>query len=349
MGKQLELRIGVGSLLWLFTAAGLGVAATLIVVSAWNANAAPGDTDATYNPTAGCRVADTRGPNNIGPRATALGEGEVLAVAIHGDNGECVGNLAVPPDATGVALNVTAVGATTASNIRLYPGDLAEVPLLSNLNVTAGAPPTPNKVDVQLAPDGTIKVFNFRGSVHIVIDVVGFYTPASLKELAATTGQPGPAGPPGPPGPNAMSIQRTHGFGPTIPNAVNPATVERFRDRVRVSAQNGTTQRVEADLDGPRSADGIFYGLRTIRMCVNANIANYIDRVEVWAQGGTNSAELIGANDADVTDSRCHAVFLPDVGARRSYSVSVWITRSGIDLVNAVDFVSLESTWSQTS
>jgi hypothetical protein len=59
------------------------------------------------------------------------------------------------------------------------------VPLLSNLNVSAGAPPTPNKVDVKLSPDGKIKVYNFNGSVNIVIDIVGYYTNSTLKEIAA--------------------------------------------------------------------------------------------------------------------------------------------------------------------
>jgi hypothetical protein len=112
-----------------------------------------------------------------------LGAGEVFEVSVHGANGDCTGPLAIPVDAVAVALNVTAVNATATSNIRVYPANLTEVPTLSNLNVTAGAPPTPNKVDVQLSPDGKIRVYNFRGTVNnfrgtvnIFIDVVGYYT-----------------------------------------------------------------------------------------------------------------------------------------------------------------------------
>lgn len=50
---------------------------------------------------------------------------------------------------------------------------------------TAGAPPTPDKVDVQLSPDGKIRVYDFRGTVDIVLDVVGYYTKASLADLQA--------------------------------------------------------------------------------------------------------------------------------------------------------------------
>ncbi|MEO1056466.1 MAG: hypothetical protein AAFY28_06065 [Actinomycetota bacterium] len=169
---------------WLATAFVLGVAVTLIVTQAWTAGAAPGDDDATFVPMAGCRLVDTRaGVDNVGPRSTPLGEGDVYEIDVHGSNGECIGPLAIPVDAVGVAFNVTAVGATERSNVRVYPGDLTEVPLLSNLNVAPGAPPAPNKVDVQLSPTGSVKVFNFKGSVDVIFDVVGFYTNSSLLEL----------------------------------------------------------------------------------------------------------------------------------------------------------------------
>lgn len=174
--------------------------ATFLVVQHRGADATPGDTDTTFTPTAGCRLVDTRGPNNIGPRSKPLSANEVVEVQVHGDNGECTGDLAIPADATGIATNVTAVGATAASNLRIYPADIIDVPVLSNLNVTAGAPPTPNKVDVKLSPDGKIKVFNFRGSVHIIVDVVGWYGPKSLRQLALSVGTPGPQGPAGPQG-----------------------------------------------------------------------------------------------------------------------------------------------------
>ena len=161
------------------------VVCTLVVTHAWSVGAAPGDSDSTFVPTAGCRLADTRSaPNTVGLRNTPLGAGGVFEVTVHGSNGECSGALAVPTDAVAVALNVTAVNASATSNVRLYPANLTSVPLLSNLNVTAGAPPIPNKVDVKLSPDGKIRVFNFAGSVDVVLDVVGYYTNSTLQELS---------------------------------------------------------------------------------------------------------------------------------------------------------------------
>ncbi len=205
MRNVINTRVTIGSVLWFGAAVLLGVVATLVVSSAWSADAAPGDDDATYVPWPGCRLTDTRADSQIGPRGTALGADEVMTVEVHGDQGECVDDLAISSDAVGLAANVTVVDATAQSNIRVYRGDLTEPPLLSNLNVTPGAPPTPNKVDTQLAPDGTLKVYNFKGSVNVIIDVVGYYTPQSLLELAAQAGVPGPQGPQGPQGPTGPS------------------------------------------------------------------------------------------------------------------------------------------------
>ncbi|MEM9513293.1 MAG: hypothetical protein AAGA42_00430 [Actinomycetota bacterium] len=187
--------------------AALLVAAAVVAAatSAWFASAAPGDLDSTYVPWPGCRLTDTRAASQIGPRAGALGADDVMTVAVFGDQGECIGELAIPDDAVGLSTNVTAVGATASSNVRVYRGDVSSPPLLSNLNVFAGAPPSPNKVDTQLAPDGTLKVYNANGSVDIIIDVVGYFTSTSLTELAAgggsgTAGAQGPAGPQGPQG-----------------------------------------------------------------------------------------------------------------------------------------------------
>ncbi|MEO1058557.1 MAG: hypothetical protein AAFY28_16740 [Actinomycetota bacterium] len=158
----------------------------MTITSAWTADAAPGDTDSTYVPTPGCRAFDFRPtPNQVGPRTTPLGAGEVYTQQITGDVGDCIGPLAIPADAVAIAMNVTAVNPTAQTNLRLFPADLAEVPLLSNLNVSAGQAPFPNKVDVTLSPSGAINIYNFKGTVSVVGDIVGYYTNSSLTELNA--------------------------------------------------------------------------------------------------------------------------------------------------------------------
>ncbi len=176
--------VRVRSVVWLVTAAMIGAVVAAVVLAAWRVDAAPGDSDATFVPTAGCRAFDYRpAPNQVGPRSEPLGAGEVFVQQITGGVGECVGELAIPGDAVGVAMNVTAVGPTAQSNLRLFPADLTEVPLISNLNFSAGQAPFPNKVDVSLSPSGAIKLFNQNGQVSVVGDVVGYYSTASLSEL----------------------------------------------------------------------------------------------------------------------------------------------------------------------
>ncbi|MEM9517357.1 MAG: hypothetical protein AAGA42_21090 [Actinomycetota bacterium] len=184
MNPTLEIRIR--TVAWTVTVAALSIAATFIVASAWSADAAPGDIDSTYVPTAGCRAFDFRpAPTQVGPRSTPLGAGEVYSQQITGGVGKCTGPLAIPGDAVAVAMNVTAVDATAQTNLRLFPADLVEVPLLSNLNVSAGQAPFANKVDVTLSPGGAIKIFNQNGSVSVVGDIVGYYTNSSLTEITS--------------------------------------------------------------------------------------------------------------------------------------------------------------------
>ncbi|MEM9516377.1 MAG: hypothetical protein AAGA42_16120 [Actinomycetota bacterium] len=182
MGNTFKIR--TNAVAWTVTVAVLAVAATLMVTSAWSADAAPGDDDSTYVPTPGCRAFDLRPPPlQVGPRPTALGAGEVYTQQITGGVGECVGPLAIPADAVGVAMNVTVAEPTAQSNLRLFPANLSDVPLLSNLNFSAGQAPFPNKVDVALSPSGAIKIFNQNGSVFVLADIVGYYTKSSLTEI----------------------------------------------------------------------------------------------------------------------------------------------------------------------
>jgi len=167
-----------------FTAGALLASAlTFTGMQSWQAGAAPGDDDTTFVPVAPCRLFDTRpGDDNVGPRSTPIGQTETFTTQVTGSNGECVG---VPNDATAVAFNVTTVNPTNDSFLTLFPADLITPPLASNLNWVAGQPPTPNKVDVKLSPDGKVSLYNNTGTVDVVADIVGYYTPSSLTEITA--------------------------------------------------------------------------------------------------------------------------------------------------------------------
>lgn len=126
-----------------------------------------------FVPITACRLADTRpAPDNVGPRSTPIGAGETLTIAAHGNNGNCTG---IPTSATGLSLNVTAIGATNGTFLTIWANGAAR-PSASSLNPQPGAPPIPNAVTTGLSAGGQFDIFNGFGSVNVIVDVVGYYT-----------------------------------------------------------------------------------------------------------------------------------------------------------------------------
>lgn len=128
-------------------------------------------TGASFFPIAPDRALDTR--NGIG----RLGAGQAGDLTI-------ADGQKVPSNATAVVLSVTAVGATQSTDVRVYPtpatGDA--VPLVSNLNVVPGGP-VPNLVIVPVGNAGQVRLRNAAGSVHLVVDVYGYYAVANGGSL----------------------------------------------------------------------------------------------------------------------------------------------------------------------
>jgi len=126
---------------------------------------------AVYVPITPCRLFDTRAaPDNVGTRAAPIGPQETFTLQVRGANGNCD----IPSGAVGVAMNTTAVNGTSNSYLTVYPAD-AERPLASSLNWVAGQGPSPNQLNVTLAVDGRISVFNNAGNVDVIGDIVGYY------------------------------------------------------------------------------------------------------------------------------------------------------------------------------
>ncbi|MCU1366215.1 MAG: hypothetical protein JWN39_1854, partial [Ilumatobacteraceae bacterium] len=113
-------------------------------------------------PLAPRRVVDTR--DESGGVHRLIG-GEPLEVPFPaGDGG-------VPATASAVSLNVTAVGAASATFITIYPCT-SDIPLVSSLNV-AGASPQSNAAIVPLSTTGTVCLFSPR-DVDVVVDLAGY-------------------------------------------------------------------------------------------------------------------------------------------------------------------------------
>jgi hypothetical protein len=79
-----------------------------------------------------------------------------------------------PENATAVVVNVTATQASAASYLTVYPSGSAR-PLASNLNFPAGGT-VPNLVVSRIGTDGRVCIYNYAGSVHVILDIVGFFT-----------------------------------------------------------------------------------------------------------------------------------------------------------------------------
>jgi hypothetical protein len=123
-----------------------------------------------YTSITACRLLDTRPTSSVGGRTAPLGPGEILPVATTGSSGQCTG---IPAGLTGVELNVTALQATGATHLTIWP--FGDVPNASSLNPRPGQPPTPNAVTTRVHTDGTFRIFNLSNTVHVIVDLVGYY------------------------------------------------------------------------------------------------------------------------------------------------------------------------------
>ena len=220
--------------------AALAAASATAVGMVQSVNAVGAGTASSFVPIVPCRLADTR-PGGQGTRSTPVGAAETVTFAVWGSNGSCT----IPNTATGIASNVTAVAATAATFLTVFPAD-GERPTTSNLNPTPGQPPTPNQVTVGLSTTGAIKVFNNTGTLDLIIDIVGYYEPASAGP-PGVTGAQGPTGSTGAAGAAAVDPARvvwvatsgTNTF-PTVTAALASITDNSATNRYVIKIAPGT-------------------------------------------------------------------------------------------------------------
>lgn len=108
------------------------------------------------------RVLDTR---TAAGGAAPLAEQQLRSVAVLGAGG-------VPADASAVLVTLTAVAPSKDTWLRAW-ADGTAAPYVSNVNLSAGDT-VPNLAVVPVGADGKICVFNSSGTVHLVIDIVGY-------------------------------------------------------------------------------------------------------------------------------------------------------------------------------
>lgn len=108
------------------------------------------------------KLTDTR-PGNGGDGP--LGPGSTMPVQV-------LGRGAIPDTATGVLLNVVVAEASADSYLTVWPSGEAR-PTSSNINPEAGVTSS-NLVLMKLGADGAVDVYNDAGSLHVIVDAVGY-------------------------------------------------------------------------------------------------------------------------------------------------------------------------------
>jgi|688.fasta_scaffold03653_20 hypothetical protein len=121
-----------------------------------------------FTPLTPVRALDTRTTNTPSGTAARVGQGGEISLTIANANG-------VPANATGVVLNVTAVSPNAAGYVTVYPNGVTR-PLASNLNFVPGDI-IPNSVIVGIGSAGKVNLFNANGTIDLVADIVGYYSP----------------------------------------------------------------------------------------------------------------------------------------------------------------------------
>jgi hypothetical protein len=143
-----------------------GNVAVLVDLSGWYDRTAPGGV--LFRPVPPSRLFDTR--TEADPARRRLAAGGTGSWAVTGAAG-------VPAGATAVLLNVTAVAASAGTDVRVYPRTASsEVPVVSNLNLTAGQT-NANAVVVGVGAGGAVSLRNSNGTVALLSDVAGWFGP----------------------------------------------------------------------------------------------------------------------------------------------------------------------------
>jgi hypothetical protein len=156
-----QVRVGASGQICIYAFAGVHV---VVDISGWyGAGATSG-----YRPLTPTRVLDTRDGTGTGGARQAVDAGRAVgfSVAVAG----------VPPDATGVILNLTSTESESDGYLTAFPCGGA-VPPSSTLNYEAGRN-VANEVVVGLGTNGQVCVSSFATS-HVVADVLGWFEPAA--------------------------------------------------------------------------------------------------------------------------------------------------------------------------
>jgi hypothetical protein len=213
----------------------------------------------TINP---CRLVDTRPATQVGPRRAPIPAKQAYTVSARGKQGRCN----IPSDAIGLSTNVTAVNASRQTNVRLYPAD-QPLPDVSNLNPSPNSPPAWNAVTTDLSSAGQFKIYNWSGSVDMIVDINGYYVDHTHDDRYFT------------------EAEVTNGF-----NTVNGELAKKAN-----ASQVYTKTQVNAGLDQKANKSDVY-----TKAEANAGLATKANAADVYTKAEATAGLATKANTADV-------------------------------------------------
>lgn len=158
------VKVGAGGRVTIFNSS--GASHFVADVAGWHA--AIRDTGSPFTPVAPVRLFDSRTTQAIAPGGT---------ITVGVTDGR-------PATLTAVALNVTATQPSTGGYLTVFPSGTTR-PLASNLNVAAGQT-RGNFVAMKVA-NGAIDIYNSSGTTHVVVDLLGYWSPVSDSRMTGVT------------------------------------------------------------------------------------------------------------------------------------------------------------------
>jgi hypothetical protein len=163
-----------GSTTFKLVAGGPGTARLIVDVFGWISSSSYTTPGGRLVSTAPTRILDTRAPTD-----SPVGAASTISLPIRGAGVWPNGAQVVPndPNVTGVVLNLT-VDNARSNSADTYVSVLQDVPSgppsTSNVNVSKGLAKA-NLVFTPIAPDGTVKIYNYAGSTNLIVDVLGYF------------------------------------------------------------------------------------------------------------------------------------------------------------------------------
>jgi hypothetical protein len=320
MGTIAQRRLrGVGLVVLLLAASAMGPLAWGQVRDAVAQSA--GSADPVTVPITPFRLVDTRpapedpagGPNE------PFGQGESRSYVVAG-----VG--AVPANAVGVVVNVTAVQATAVSFLTVYPSGSA-VPLTSTLNPMPGM--TVFNSATVLLGGGAFSVFHNAGSVHVIIDVVGYLVDHDHDERYLEQTEP------------IVITESASGWRGQVND--EPGAQDVSGAAFVVSAAG----RISLPLTAPTSVGGTNYWLQSVEYCITrGNPAAYVDTARIISDeltGGVPYTEL-AVDPTDRTTDGCYSLAIgPNMA--RAFSLVLWLAGTSPTDATALYIHGVRTTW----